>query len=406
MKLFSLFLAAAPLVHAGLLEPAGSKVSVLNADLFQRFITNEKNPIVLIEFYTPWCEHCQELAPHFQEAAQRLINMKKAGEIPLSVKLAKLDVAEERSKAANFGAPELYNFTSYPSLFIFKNGQMLSRYYGGREVDEIVFFMAAISKGFDPFEEEKKLRPGLYRTVTESLPDLSPETFNATVKRPANLDNNIVYAVKFYSDRCPHCKGLRDTMIAAAELLRDTEPRVRLVAVNGRVYHELDEQNGVTGYPRLSAFYDGVKVHDTYAGGSPEDIVSYCKSVADALFNESNGKTPAVIPAKYDSNNLYIMPEIASDFFIKDAAKWAAIEADKRAVELQAEGKSEAEIEQAKADIMAVADAFARSQANGPLAPVPLEKSGMFKESMESMGAPHFYGPKGGSPTQEVRQEL
>lgn len=38
---------------------------------------------------------------------------------------------------------------------------------------------------------------------------------------------------------CPHCKGMRDTMIAAAELLRDTEPRVRLVAVNGRVYHEV-----------------------------------------------------------------------------------------------------------------------------------------------------------------------
>jgi hypothetical protein len=35
--------------------------------------------------------------------------------------------------------------------------------------------------GLDPIDEEINSRPGLYRTKTNALPDLSPETFNATV---------------------------------------------------------------------------------------------------------------------------------------------------------------------------------------------------------------------------------
>lgn len=35
--------------------------------------------------YAPWCGHCQELAPHYREAAERLGQMKKSGEIPVAV---------------------------------------------------------------------------------------------------------------------------------------------------------------------------------------------------------------------------------------------------------------------------------------------------------------------------------
>jgi thiol-disulfide isomerase/thioredoxin len=388
-RLLCLF-AAAPLARAGLLEPANSKVNVLDKDLFPAYI--QKHPIVLLEFYTAWCEHCQELAPHFQEAALRLANMHKSGEIPVAVKLAKMDDGEENNRAEAYGAVARYNFTSYPSLFVFKDGEMLSRFYGGREVDEIVPFMAAISKGLDPFDEEKRTRPGLYRLRTDAVPDLSPETFNATVKRPANLDNNIVYVVMHYSDRCPHCKGMQPVIVQAAEILRDTDPRVRIVAANGRVYNELDEQNGVTGYPRLGSFYNGVKVHETNAAGSAQDIVTYAVSVADALFDASLGSAPNLLPVQYDKQNLVVLPDIATQFFLQDSAKWAAIEAEKRGAELLAEGKSSAEIETAKAEILAAAEAFARTQVHGPPKPKPLELSGMFAESIKSMGARHLYG--------------
>ena len=78
-----------PAAGQGIKEPKGSKVSVLNKDLFPRFIA--RNPLVLMEWYAPWCGHCQELAPRYREAAEQLAKLKKAGEIPRAVKLAKMD---------------------------------------------------------------------------------------------------------------------------------------------------------------------------------------------------------------------------------------------------------------------------------------------------------------------------
>ena len=54
----------------GIPEPLDSKVHVLSYDNYYRFI--ERHPLVLMEFYAPWCKHCQELAPHYREAAKQL----------------------------------------------------------------------------------------------------------------------------------------------------------------------------------------------------------------------------------------------------------------------------------------------------------------------------------------------
>jgi hypothetical protein len=42
-------------------EPPDSKVTVLNPSNYHRFIN--KNPLVLMEFYAPWCGHCQVRPP-------------------------------------------------------------------------------------------------------------------------------------------------------------------------------------------------------------------------------------------------------------------------------------------------------------------------------------------------------
>ena len=173
---------------AGIKEPKGSKVSVLNKDLFPRFIS--KNKLVLMEFYAPWCGHCQELAPHFREAADILAGMRK--QLPTPVKFAKLDDSDEYNRGGRFGAPDVYNFSSYPALFVFRDGEMESPYYGGREVDDIVFWMGARARGQDPIEEEKYGRPGLYKGHSEVVWDLAPENFNATILAPASVDNTLV----------------------------------------------------------------------------------------------------------------------------------------------------------------------------------------------------------------------
>ena len=39
-------------------EPPDTKVTVLNAGNFHRFI--KRHPLTLMEFYAPWCGHCQD----------------------------------------------------------------------------------------------------------------------------------------------------------------------------------------------------------------------------------------------------------------------------------------------------------------------------------------------------------
>jgi hypothetical protein len=36
-------------------------------------------------------------------------------------------------------------------------------YGGGREEEDIIFWMSTVAKGLNPYEEEGKLKPGLYK---------------------------------------------------------------------------------------------------------------------------------------------------------------------------------------------------------------------------------------------------
>eukprot|EP01045_Picozoa_sp_COSAG04_P001882 COSAG04_NODE_64_length_29689_cov_158.096992_28_plen_128_part_00 len=86
----------------------------------------------------------------------------------------------------------MYNYSSYPSLLLFRgNSEPTNRcpydedcppvkegcphpgdrkgldcwefYSGGREQEDITFWMSTISKGLNPYDEEAKLKPGLYK---------------------------------------------------------------------------------------------------------------------------------------------------------------------------------------------------------------------------------------------------
>lgn len=269
----------------GIKEPKGSKVAVLNKDLFWRFV--KKNPLVLMEFYAPWCGHCQELAPKYREAAAQLASMKD--ELKTPVKLAKLDDGDEYNRQGRFGAEDMFNYSSYPALFVFRDGKMENPYYGGREIDDIVFYMTAVANDQDPFEEEKLRRPALYRDKTNIVTELVPETFNSTVLCPAK-DDNTVWITEFYSDRCPYCKTLSPEMIIAAETLEKEEPRARIAAINSRIFEDVAEAHGVTGWPWVAAFYNGVKVLDMAGLGGADSVINWAKRMVNENWDESFGE--------------------------------------------------------------------------------------------------------------------
>lgn len=105
-----------------------SAVVKLTADDFSSFIT--ENPLVLAEFFAPWCGYCKVLGPEFSKAADEL-NVSHP-----SIKLAQIDCTEEEALCQEQG------IKGYPSLkVIHGSADAIEDYEGQRTAEGIVDFM-------------------------------------------------------------------------------------------------------------------------------------------------------------------------------------------------------------------------------------------------------------------------
>ncbi|KAJ8468060.1 hypothetical protein OPV22_030612 [Ensete ventricosum] len=112
-------------------------VVVLTDGNFSDFLAKHRH--VMVEFYAPWCGHCQALAPEYAAAATAL-----RGE---DVVLAKVDATEENELAQRF---ELQGF---PTVLFFIDG-VHKDYPGQRSRDAIVTWI------------KKKIGPGVQNITT------------------------------------------------------------------------------------------------------------------------------------------------------------------------------------------------------------------------------------------------
>ncbi|KAK8683582.1 hypothetical protein V6N13_039639 [Hibiscus sabdariffa] len=112
-------------------------VVVLKQGNFTDFIENNK--FVMVEFYAPWCGHCQALAPEYAAAATEL-----KGE---EVVLAKVDATEENELAQE------YDVQGFPTVYFFVDGEH-KPYPGARNKEAIVTWI------------KKKIGPGVYNVTT------------------------------------------------------------------------------------------------------------------------------------------------------------------------------------------------------------------------------------------------
>ncbi len=85
----------------------------LNEENFEKEVIKSEKP-VLVDFYADWCGPCKMLSPLIDEIAE---------EYP-QYKFCKLNVDENEHLAAK------YNVMSIPTLFVFKDGQVVNHSTG------------------------------------------------------------------------------------------------------------------------------------------------------------------------------------------------------------------------------------------------------------------------------------
>lgn len=94
-------------------------IKQLNDDTFDKGIAEG---VVLVDFYADWCGPCRMLAPVVEELAQEM-----AGKVTI----AKVDTDQSVNVAAR------YEVTSIPTLILFKNGQIVKRVVGLKDLDAL-----------------------------------------------------------------------------------------------------------------------------------------------------------------------------------------------------------------------------------------------------------------------------
>ncbi|XP_042352180.1 protein disulfide-isomerase A3 [Plectropomus leopardus] len=118
-------------------------VKVVVAENFDS-IVNDDSKDVLIEFYAPWCGHCKNLEPKFNELGEKL-----AGDP--NVVIAKMDAT------AN-DVPSPYEVSGFPTLYFAPAGRKMSpkKYEGGREVSDFISYLKREASNPLVVEEETK----------------------------------------------------------------------------------------------------------------------------------------------------------------------------------------------------------------------------------------------------------
>uniref|UniRef100_A0A452QCU7 Protein disulfide-isomerase A6 n=1 Tax=Ursus americanus TaxID=9643 RepID=A0A452QCU7_URSAM len=223
----------------------------------------QSDSLWLVEFYAPWCGHCQRLTPEWKKVATALKDVVKVGAV---------DADRHQSLGGQYGVQ------GFPTIKIFgSNKNRPEDYQGGRTGEAIVD--AALSALRQLVKDRLGGRGGGYssgkqgRSESSSKKDvveLTDDSFDKNV-----LDSDDVWMVEFYAPWCGHCKNLEPEWAAAAtEVKERTKGKVKLAAVDATASQLLASRYGIRGFPTIKIFQKGESPVDYDGGRTRSDIVS------------------------------------------------------------------------------------------------------------------------------------
>ncbi|VDO26267.1 unnamed protein product [Onchocerca flexuosa] len=195
----------------------------------------KSDEIWIVEFFAPWCGHCQKLVPEYTKLANALKGIFKVGAV---------DMTQHQSvgpRTAQAMADSLMN-----------------------ELRKTINAKLGVSDSSRSGSSNDRKSSGKH------VIELTDSNFEEYV-----LHSKDIWLVEFFAPWCGHCKALKPHWEAAASELAG---KVKLGAVDATVYQSLAARFGIKGYPTIKYFAPGSSARDAedYVGGrTSDDIVQY-----------------------------------------------------------------------------------------------------------------------------------
>ncbi|KYN22136.1 Protein disulfide-isomerase A6 [Trachymyrmex cornetzi] len=244
---------------ANCMYASNSAVVDLRPNNFDNLVLNSDH-IWVVEFYAPWCGHCQQLTPEYDKAATALKGVVKVGAV---------NADEHKSLGSKYGV------RGFPTIKIFGLDKKPEDYNGPRSAVGIVD--AALNAAS---QKVRKVLGGktsgvnsiyLQSKDSKDVIELTDENFDKTV-----LNSEDMWLVEFYAPWCGHCKNLAPEWATAATELKG---KVKLGALDATVNTLKASKYEIKGYPTIKFFAPGKKDADSmqdYDGGRTSgDIVNW-----------------------------------------------------------------------------------------------------------------------------------
>ncbi|KAI3387078.1 hypothetical protein SNEBB_000643 [Seison nebaliae] len=261
-----------------------SPIKLLTDGNFKEYISSHKQ--VLVMFYAPWCGHCKNLKPVFEDVMNQLIDEKVEDKYLVAIDSTKNQMLTQQ-----------FAIRGYPTLKFIKDGEVMDWELNLRKSEEIIKFIK------NPEEPEKEVE---WKDVSDpNIFHASKEDFALETKKHRNS------LVMFYAPWCGYCKKTKPDFIAAAKETGLTEKNA-FIAVDCTVEKELCEQYEIKGFPTFFYLLYGKNGRVWQSNYSKENFIKFMKNP----FDEKKEK-PAVEWPLTDSTML-----LTDDTFDKTIEKY------------------------------------------------------------------------------------
>ncbi|KAF2027460.1 disulfide isomerase [Setomelanomma holmii] len=209
----------------------------------------------LVEFFAPWCGHCKNLAPVYEELATVFSYASD------KVTVAKVDADQHKSLGKDYGV------SGFPTLKWFDGkSNKPTDYSGGRDLESLSKFIT----------EKTSIKPKVKGKLPSNVVFLDDQSF----KQKVGKDQDVLVA--FTAPWCGHCKTLAPIWETLASDFA-TEPSVLIAKVDAEAENAkaLAQEQGVQSYPTIKYFKKGSVEPLPYEGARAEkDFIDFLNANA------------------------------------------------------------------------------------------------------------------------------